>query len=57
MVKKISECDGKNVDNVLEWSSKLRVNLLLYSKLIFDIIQGSQQPSELDNDQAIAREV
>ena len=57
MVKKISEFDGKNVDNVLEWLSKLRVNLLLYSKFIFDIIQGSQRPSELDNDQAIAREV
>ena len=56
VVKKVSEFDGKNVDDFLEWSSKLRVSLSLYSKLIFKIVQGSQWPSDLDNDHATARE-
>ena len=38
------------------WSSKLRVGLSFYSKLIFEIVQGSQRPPELDNDQVTARE-
>ena len=55
-VKQVSKFDGKNVDNSLEWSSKLRVSLSLYSKPIFKIVQGSQWPSGLDNDQVTARE-
>ena len=54
--KQVSKFDGKNTDDFLEWSSKLRVNLSLYSKPIFEIVQGSQRPSDLDNDQATARE-
>ena len=55
VVKQISKFDGKNADDVLEWSSKLRVSLSLYSKPIFEIVQGLQPPSDLD-DHAIARE-
>ena len=54
VVKQISKFDGKNVDDFLEWCSKLRVSLSLYSKSIFEIVQGSQRPSDLDNDQATA---
>ena len=56
VVKQISKFDGKNADDFLEWSSKLRVSLSLYSKLIFKIVQGSQRPSGLNNDQVTARE-
>ena len=56
MVKQVSEFDGKNADDLLEWSSKLHASLSLYSKSIFEILQGSQRPSDLDNDQATARE-
>ena len=56
VVKQVSKFDGKNAYDFLEWSSKLRVSLLLYSKPIFEIVQGSQRPSDLDKDQATARE-
>ena len=56
VVKQVSKFDGKNADNFLEWSSKLRASLSPYSKPIFEIVQGSQRPSDLDNDQATARE-
>ena len=56
VVKQVSKFDGKNADDFLEWSSKLHVSLLLYSKSIFEILQGSQRPSGLDNDQVTARE-
>ena len=52
VVKQVSKFDGKNADDFLEWSSKLRASLSLYSKPIFEIVQDSQQPSDLDNDQA-----
>ena len=55
VVKQVSNFDGKNADDFLEWSSKLRVSLSLYSKPIFEIVQGSQWPSGLDNDQVTAR--
>ena len=44
VVKQISKLDGKNVDDFLEWSSKLRFSLSLYSKPISKIVQGSQRP-------------
>ena len=56
VVKQVSKFDGTNADDVLEWFSKPRVSLLLYSKPIFGIVQGSHRPSDLDNDQATARE-
>ena len=56
VVEQASKFDGKNADDFLEWSSKLRVSLLLYSKPIFEIVQGSQRPSRLDNVQVTARE-
>ena len=48
--------DGKNAENFLERSSKLRVSLSLYNKSIFEIIQGSKRPSYLDNEQVTVRE-
>ena len=51
VVKQVSKSEGKNADDFLEWSLKLRVSLSLYSKPIFKIVQGSQRPSGLDNDQ------
>ena len=51
VVKQVSTFDGKNADDFLEWSSKLRISLSLYSNLIYKIVQGSQRPSDLDNDQ------
>ena len=56
VVKQVSKFGGKNADDFLQWSSKLRVSLSLYSKPIFEIAQGSQRPSDLDNDQVTARE-
>ena len=56
VVKQVSNFNGKNADDFLEWSPKLRVSLSLYSKPIFEIVQGSQRLSGLDNDQVIARE-
>ena len=56
VVKQVSKFDGKNADDFLEWSSKLRVSLSLYSKPISEIVQGLQRPSALDNDQVTARE-
>ena len=56
VVKQVSKFDGKNADDFLEWSSKLHVSLSLYSKSIFEILQGSQRPSGLDNNQVTARE-
>ena len=56
VVKQVSKFDGKNADGFLEWSSKPCVSLPLYSKPIFKIVQGSQRPSDLDNDQASTRE-
>ena len=55
VVKQVSKIDRKNADDFLEWSSKLCVSLSLYSKSIFEIVQGSR-PSDLDNDQVTARE-
>ena len=49
VVQQVSKFDGKDADDFPEWSSRLRVSLSLYSKLIFEIVQGSQQPSDLDN--------
>ena len=54
--KQVSKFDGKNPGDFLEWFSKLRVSLSLYSKPIFESVQGSQRPSGLDNDQVTARE-
>ena len=56
VVKQVSKFDGKNADNFLERSPKLCISLSLYSKPIFEILQGSQRPSYLDNDQVTARE-
>ena len=56
VVKQVSKFHGKNADDVLECSSKLRVSLSFYSKPIFEIVQGSQRSSDLDSDQATARE-
>ena len=56
VVKQVSKLDGKNADDFLEWSSKLRVSLSLYRRPIFEIVQRSQRPSGLGNDQVTARE-
>ena len=56
VVKQVSKFDGKNADKFLECSSKLCVSLSLYSKPIFEIVQGSQRPSGLNNDQVTACE-
>ena len=56
VVKQASKFDGKNADDFLEWCSKLRVSLSVYSEPIFEIVQGSQRSSGLDKDQVTARE-
>ena len=56
VVKQVSKFGSKNADDFLEWFSKLRVSLSLYSKPIFKIVQELQRPSDLDNDQVTARE-
>ena len=56
VAKQVSNFHGKNTDYIREWYSKLRVNLSLYSKPIFEVVQRLQRPSDLDNDQATARE-
>ena len=55
VVKDVSKFDGKNVDDFLKWSSRLRVSQSFYSKSIFEIVQGPQRPLDLDNDQTTAR--
>ena len=42
VLKQISKFNGKKVDEFLEWSSKLRANLSIYNKAIFNIIQGQK---------------
>ena len=54
--KQVSKFDGGSADDFLEWSSKLRASLSLYSKPIVEIVQGSQRPSGLNNDQVTACE-
>ena len=56
VVKQVSKYDGKNADYFWEWYFKLRASLSLYSKLIFEVVQRLQRPSDLDNGQATARE-
>ena len=56
VVKQVSTFDGNNADYFREWHSKLRANLSLYSKPIFEVVQRLQRPSDLDNDQATTRE-
>ena len=56
VVKQIFTFDGKKANDFLEWSFKLRASLSLYHKFTFNIVQRSQRPSELDNDQVTARE-
>ena len=56
VVKQVSKFDGKKANDFLEWSSKLRISLSLYRKPIFEIVQGLQRPSDLDNNQATSRE-
>ena len=56
VVKQVSKFDDKKSDYFRGWYSKLRVSLSLYSKPIFEIVQGLQRPSDLDNNQATARE-
>ena len=56
MAKQASKFDFNDEDGFLEWYSKFRVSLSLYSKPIFEIAQGSPRPSDLDNDQVTARE-
>ena len=57
VVKYVSTSDGKNADDFVEWSSKLRVSLSCHSKYLVRIVRGLQRPSELENDQATAHEV
>ena len=56
MVQQASEFDGKKADDILEWPSKLHVSLSLYHKSIFNIVQGFQRSSELENDKVTARD-
>ena len=56
VAKQGSKFDGKNANDFLEWSSKLRVSLSLYNKPTFEIVRGSQRLPDLDNDQATTRE-
>ena len=56
VVKQIFTFDGKKADDFLEWSFKLHASLSLYHKSTFNIVQRSQRPSGLDNDQVTARE-
>ena len=56
VMKQVSKFDGKNADYFREWYFKLRVSLSLYSNPIFEVVQRLQRPSDLDNDQATARE-
>ena len=56
VVKQVSKFDGKKAKDFLEWSYKLRISLSLYSKPIFEIVQGLQRPSDLDNNQATSRD-
>lgn len=55
LVKQASKFGGKNEDDFLKQYSKLRVSLSVYSKLIFKIVQGSQQPSYFDNNLVLSQ--
>ena len=56
MRRQDSKFDGKKMEDFLEWSFKFRASLSLYNKPASNILQGLQRSSELDNDQATARE-
>ena len=54
-MKQISTFDGKKADDFLERSFKLRANLSIYTRAIFDFIQRQERPSVTDESQATAR--
>ena len=56
VVKQVSNFDGKNANDLLEWSSKFHVSLSLYSMLIFEVVQESERPSNSDNDKTTTLE-
>ena len=55
VLKQISKFDGQKADDFLEWSSKLSVGLRIYSRAIFNILQGQERPSEVNDSQDTAR--
>ena len=55
VLKQISKFDGQKADDFLEWSSKLSVGLRIYNRAIFNILQGQERPSEVNDSQDTAR--
>ena len=40
VLKQVSEFDGENADDFMEWSSKLRVSLSIYNNTTFETVNG-----------------
>ena len=55
IVKQIIKFNGRRTDKFLEWDSKLRASRSVYNKIIFNVLQGQERPSEYDADQATTR--
>ena len=55
ILNQISRLDRKKADEFLECSSKLRANLSIYNKVIFDILRGRERPLEIRDGQATVR--
>ena len=55
IVKQVTKFDHKRADEFLEWNSKLRTSLSVYSKTNFNVLQEQERPSEFDADQETTR--
>lgn len=54
VLKPLSKMDNKKADGFFESSFKLRASLSIYTRAIFNILPGQEQPSETDDSQATA---
>ena len=55
IVKHITKFDGRRVNKLLAWDSKLCASLSVCNKTTFNVLQGQERPSEFDADQEITR--
>ena len=55
IMKQITKFDGRRADKFLEWNSQFFANLSMYSKTIFNVLQGQRRSSEFDANQETTR--
>ena len=55
LVKQITKIGGRRPGEFLEWESKLPASFSVYNKIISNVLQGQERPSEFDADPYITR--